>query len=194
MIHFWATLAQFWPSSGQKMTGNGWKLWFPTIISMSIHTIQFKLVVYTCWLRVQKWFAFEPRWPNFGLLVAKRRLKMGQNVGFQPSSEQVSIQFKFVVHTCWVSFQNWFAFGPRWTNFGLLMATIWPKMVISDHYLKKCSRNPVQVQCIHLLGKWVFKTDSLWGTLAEFGPSSGQKITRMVVSDHYPKKYSLSQI
>ena len=49
---FGMTLAQFWPSSGQKMTENGPKWWFPIIISKSIHIIQFKLSVYTYWVSV----------------------------------------------------------------------------------------------------------------------------------------------
>ena len=50
---FGMTLTQFWPSSGQKITENGPKWWFPIIISKSIHIIQFKLCVYTYWVSVQ---------------------------------------------------------------------------------------------------------------------------------------------
>ena len=46
MIRFWATLTQFWSSSGQKMAKNESKCWFAIIISKSIHPIQLKFVVY----------------------------------------------------------------------------------------------------------------------------------------------------
>ena len=29
---------------------------------------------------------------------------------------------KHIVYTCWVSFQNWLAYGPRWSNFDPLVA------------------------------------------------------------------------
>ena len=116
LIHFWATLAKFWPSSGHKMTEN-W--WFPTIIVKSIHTIQCKLGVYTYW----------------------------------------------------VSVQNWFALG---ANFGPLVATKWLKMVVSDHYLKKYSHNPIQTWCVLLLCE-CSELIRFWST-SKFWPSTGQKI------------------
>ena len=61
-----------------------------------------------------------------------------------------TIQFKLSEY--WVTVQNWFAFWPCWQNFGPLVATKWPKMVVSDHYLKKYSHNPIQTWCVHLLG------------------------------------------
>ena len=75
LIRFWPTLAKFWHSNDQKnwpkMGQNGW---FPTIISKSIHTIQFKLVLYTCWVSVQSWFNFGRCWRNFGPLVSNKLL------------------------------------------------------------------------------------------------------------------------
>ena len=107
------------------MIKNGSKWWFPTIISKKkIHTIQFKVVVFTCWVSVQNWFAFRPRWPNFGPLVAKK----------------------------------------------------WLKMVVSDHYLKKYSHNPIQTWYLHLLGD-CSELICFLATLAKFWPSSGHKIT-----------------
>ena len=97
---FWVTLVPLWPSNGKKMTENGSKCWFSTIISDGIHPIQFKLVLYTCWVSVQNWLAFGPCWPNFGPLVA-----------------------------------------PKWL-----------KLVVSERYLKRYTRNPIQTQCVHLLG------------------------------------------
>ena len=108
------------------MTENRSKLWFPTVIWKSIHTIQFKLVVYTCW----------------------------------------------------VSVQNWFAFGPCWPNFGPLVATKWLKIVVSDHNLKK-SIHAIQFKlgqwCVHLLGE-CSELIRFWATLAKFWPSSGHKM------------------
>ena len=46
----------------------------------------------TCWVSVKEWFTFGRRWPNFGPLVAKKWLKVGQNGGFQPLSEKVFMQ------------------------------------------------------------------------------------------------------
>ena len=179
LIRFWATLAKFWPSSGHKITEMVvfdhyhaiqsklgvytfwvsvqnwfafWPLWpnFGPLVATkwlkmkSIHAIQFKLDVCTYWVSVQNWFAFWPLWPNVGPQVATKWLKM--------KSIHV-IQFKLDVCTYWVSVQKWFAFWPRWLNFGPLVATKWPKMVVSDHYQKKYSRNPIQTWCVHLLGE-----------------------------------------
>ena len=74
------TFGPCWPNFGplvaKKITVNGSKCWFLTIISKSTHTIQFKLVVYTCWVSVQNRFTFGPRGPNCGPLVATKWLKM----------------------------------------------------------------------------------------------------------------------
>ena len=121
---------------------------FPTIIWKSNGSIHLKFGVGIYWVSVQNWFAFGWRWPNFGPPVAKKWLKMGQNGGFQPLSEKVFTQSNY-----WVSVQKWFAFWPRWPNFGPLVATKWLKMVVSDHYLKKYSRKPIQFCCVHLLGE-----------------------------------------
>ena len=144
LIRFWATLVQFWPSSGQKITDNGPKWWFPTIIWKSIHTIQFKLDGYTYWVSIQKWFAFWPRWTNFGPPVATKLLKM----------------------------------------------------VVSDHYLKKYSCKPIQTCCVHLLGE-CSELICFLATLAKFWPSSGHKITENVgfwpISEKVPLFLNLFQ-
>ena len=49
-------------------------------------------------------------------------------------------------------------------------------MVISDHYLKKYSRNPIQISCLHLLGQCA-ELISFWSTFAMFWLSSGRKMT-----------------
>ena len=76
LIQFWAMLDRFQLSGGQKMTENVGLRWFPTISWKTNHSIHFSLCVYTCWLSIQNWFAIGPCWPNFGLLVAKKLLKM----------------------------------------------------------------------------------------------------------------------
>ena len=88
-----------WPTfchlSGKKLTENEAKWWFPSIIWKSILTIQFqfKLVVYTCWVSVQYWFAFGTRCPNFGPLLVKKIFELCRNGGFRPLSEKVFMQF-----------------------------------------------------------------------------------------------------
>ena len=49
-------------------------------------------------------------------------------------------------------------------------------MIVSSHYLKKCSRNPIQTWCVHLLGR-CSELIRFWLTLAKCWPSSGQKMT-----------------
>ena len=138
LTHFWITWTQFWSSSGKKMTENGSKCWFLTIISKSVHTIQFKLVVYTCWVSVQNWFAFYPRtWLNFGPLVAKKS------------------QWKCV------------------------------KILVSDHYQKKYSSNPIQIWCVHLLGE-CSELIRFWATLAKFCPPLAQKIMKLGENGCFP--------
>ena len=55
-VQNWFAFGPCWPNFvplvAKKMTENGSKCWFPIIISKSIHTIQFRLVVYTCWVSV----------------------------------------------------------------------------------------------------------------------------------------------
>ena len=79
-VQNWFTFGWCWPNFGppvpqKRLLKNRSKWWFPTIIWKSIHTIQFKLVVYTCLVCVQNWFAFGWRWLDFGPLVAKNDWK-----------------------------------------------------------------------------------------------------------------------
>ena len=48
-------------------------------------------------------------------------------------------------------------------------------MVVSDHYLKNNSQNPIQTWCIHLLDEGSELIDYL-AKLGKFWPSSGHKI------------------
>ena len=91
------------------------------------------------------------------------------------------------MYTCWLSDQKWFAFRPRWPKFGPLVATKWLQMVV-HHYLEKYPRNPIQTWCVHFLWE-CSELICFWATLAKFWPSSGHKITEIVVSHQYLKKY-----
>ena len=61
-------------------------------------------------------------------------------------------------------------------------------MLVYGHYQKKHSHNPIQTYGVHLLGE-CSELIRFWATLAKFWPSSGHKMTEMVVSDHYLKYY-----
>ena len=56
----------------------------------------------------------------------------------------------------------------------------WGQTVVSDHYLKKYSHNPIPIQTcgVHLLGD-CSDLISFWDTLAKFWPSIGQKIIQI---------------
>ena len=155
-----------------RMTEIGSKCRFSTIISKGIHRIQSKLMVYTCWMGVQNWFAFGPRWSNFSPLVATNDWK-----GWFPTIIWKiihAIQFILGVHAYCVSVQNSFAYGPRWPNFGHLVATKWLNVVVYDHYLKKYSPNSFKTWCVHLLSD-CSELIRLWATLAKFWSSNGHK-------------------
>ena len=113
-INFWLTFGWCWPNFvplvAKKLTENGSKLCFLTIIWNSIHTIQFKLVLYSCEVSVEKWFAFGWSWVNSGSkwwfwTIIWKSIH--------------AIQIKLGVYTYWVSVQNWFTFGPCWPNLAL---------------------------------------------------------------------------
>ena len=92
--------------------------------------------------------------------------KMTENCDFWPLSEKV---FRQSNSNLWYIFfgqcSELVHFGPRWPNFGPLVATKWLKMVVSDHYLKKYSHNPIQTWCVHLLGE-CSELIYFWPTLA----------------------------
>ena len=72
-------------------------------------------------------------------------------------------------------------------------------MVVSIHYLKMYSHNPIPIQTcgVHLLDE-CSETICFWDMLVKFWPSIGQKnysnCVKMVVSDHYLKKCSCNSI
>ena len=70
--------------------------------------------------------------------------KMTENGGFQPVSVKISTQSNSNLVCALIGWvQNWFAFWPYWTDFGHLVAKKWLKMVVSEHYLTKYSRNSI---------------------------------------------------
>ena len=48
----------------------------------------------------------------------------------------------------------------------------WLQMLVSDHYLKKYSHNPIQSSGVHFLGE-PSELICFWATLAKFWPSGG---------------------
>ena len=86
-----------------------------TVIWKSIHTIQFKLGVYTYWVSVHNCFTFGSHWPNFGPLVAKKLMKLGENGCFWPPPAKLSTQPNwFLVCTfMWWVFRNYSIFLPQ---------------------------------------------------------------------------------
>ena len=61
---------------------------------------------------------------------------MMENCGFQPLSGKLIIQstLDLDVYTYLMSLQSLFAFGPRWPNFGSLVAKRLLKMVVFNRY------------------------------------------------------------
>ena len=170
-LTFWPCWSNFGPSSGHKMTENGC---FRSLFEKAFKQYNSNLVCTLIW-RVFRIVLF------FG--------HVGQILALQwPSNDWKwwfptiiwksihAIQFKLVVYTYWVSVQNWFVFWPRRQNFGSLVAIKCLKIVVSNHYLKKYSRNPIQTWCVYLLGECSELICCL-ATLVKFWPSSGHKMT-----------------
>ena len=114
-------------------------------------------------------YALVQFWPSSGL----KRLKMGQNGGFRSLSEKVFTQ----------SYSNLMCTLIGWVfrihiNNGPLVTTKWLEMVVSDHYLKKYSHNPIQTWCVHLLGE-CSELIRFWAALAKCWQSSGHKMTEI---------------
>ena len=161
----WATLAQFW--------------WFTTIIWKSIHTIQFQLVVYTCWVSVQKWFAFEQCWPNFSPLVARKIhvkcVKMVVSDRYLKTYLNNPIQTWCVrlLGKCSELICFWAMLAKFWPSRGQKITEncgFWP---LSGKVFMQSNSNLV---CTHI--RWVYRNDLLFlAMLAKFWPSSGDKMT-----------------
>ena len=134
-------------------------------------------------------------WATLAKLWPSSVHKMTEYGGFWPLSKKIFMQskFKLGVYTYWMSIQNWLALGPCWPTFCPLVATKWLKMMVSDHYLKKYSRNPIQTWCVHLLGECseMVNFGPCW---PDFGTLVATKWLKYVVSDCYLKKYSRNTI
>ena len=147
---------------------NGPRWWFLTIIWKSIHKIQFKLVVYTCWVSVQKLFTFGQCWPNFVPLMAKNHLKL----------VKMMVSNRFLKKDSHNPIQTWrvhllgecseiICFLITLAKFWPSSGTKWLKLVVSDYYLKKYSRNSIQTWCVHLLAE-CWEIICFWSMLAKF--------------------------
>ena len=80
-----------------ELPWSDWKWWCPTIIWKSMHTIQFRLGVYTFWVIVKKWFAFFTTlakfWPSSGRKINENDgYKIAENDGFLPLSGKIFMQ------------------------------------------------------------------------------------------------------
>ena len=85
--------------------------------------------MHQCWLLFETPINIHLRalsWEMSPLWIAKISLIITSKFSFRfPRCQRVTIQFKNSVYTSWVSVQNWFAFGPCWTNFGPQVAKKW---------------------------------------------------------------------
>ena len=164
-INFWLTFGWCWPNFvplvAKKLTENGSKLCFLTIIWNSTHTIQFKLVLYSCEVSVEKWFAFGWSWVK--MVVLDHYLKKYSRNPNQTWCLHLLGECSELIH-----------FWAMLAKFGPLVATRCLKMVIPDCFLKKYSCKAIQTWCLHILGE-CSQLIHFWTTLAEFWPSSGQK-------------------
>ena len=149
---------------------------FLTIIRKSNHSVNFKFGVCICCMGVHNWFAFGRHWPNFGHLVAIKRLKMGQNGGLRPLSETVFTQsnsnlvctfiglvFRTDSLSCYVS-QILILYLTQ-SDSKWFPPIIWKKITKSN-----------STWSVHLLGECSELT-GYWVTMAKFWPASDHKIT-----------------
>ena len=95
---------------------------------------------------------------NIGMVSVRVSVRPSVRSGFPAIvwKSNHSINFEFYVGICWVSVQNWLAFGWHWPNFGALVAKDdlkWAKKVVSDHHVNKYSHNLIQICGVHLLGE-----------------------------------------
>ena len=123
VIRFWVTLVKMLVSDHylKKWPQNDWKWWFLTIIRKNMHAIQLKLGVYTYWVSV--WFRNDSLLGHVGQIWAlwwPKKFNWWFPTVIWKSIH--TIQSRLGVYTCGVSVQNWFAFWPRWPNFGPLVA------------------------------------------------------------------------
>ena len=146
-------------SWGDNKNGERPSFWFPTIIWNINNSINFKFGVCICWESCQNWLALGRGWYNFGPLVAKKRLKMGQYGGFRPLSEKLyRIQFKLVVYPCCVSVQKWFTLGQYWPNFRPLGA---------KNYFKAGQNGGFRPSSVKVFTQSNFKIETLLGHIGQ---------------------------
>ena len=112
-LTFHWSLFDLGPRWNHWWTKNNWKWWFSTIICVTNHV---NLGVYRYLVCLQILFNFGPHWPNFGLLVAHKWLKMVISDHYLKNCSLSPFQ-TWCIHL-WVSVQNWFAFGQCWPSFG----------------------------------------------------------------------------
>ena len=97
--------------------------------------------------------------------------------GFRPLSRKVIPQLMWDL--VYVFAGRVFRIGSPLGHIGQILAHYRQKMVVSDHYLKKYSYNPIQTvwQCLHIVG-WCAEMIRFWATLVKFWPSCGHKMTK----------------
>ena len=144
LICFWAMLAQFWSSSGQKMT---YIKWVKMLVS-DHYPKKYSHNPFQTWCvhllgDCSELISFSATLAKFCPSIGQKMTKKWCFLTIIWKSIHTN-HFKLVVYTYWVTVHNWFAFRPRWPNFGPLVAKKSLKMVVSDHYLKKYSHNPIQ--------------------------------------------------
>ena len=170
-VFFLATLAKFWPSSGHTMTENGG---FRPLSEKVFTQSNSNLVgTFIGWV-----FRIDLL---YGHVVGISPIWWPQNdwkIWFPTIIWKTiyAIQFKISVYTYWVSVQKWFAFWSCWPDFGPVLVTKWLRMMVSDHYMKNHSRNPIQTLWVHILGEYS-EIICFLVMLARFWPCIGHKMT-----------------
>ena len=141
-VQNWFAFGRRWPNFGPLVAKNYFK-WVKLVVSDHYMKNYLHNPIQTCCPHllgecsemIRIWVRLVQFCPSSG----KKWIKVGQNGGFRPLSYKSirTIQFKLGEYTYWVNIQVWLGFGPRWSNFGPLVATEWLKMVVSNHHLKK---------------------------------------------------------
>ena len=177
VIHFWAMLAQFWPSRGQKITFKCFKM----VVSDRYLKKCSHNPIQTWCVHLFKWvFRYDLLFGRVGQilalmwpLVATKWLKMVVSDHYLEKCSCNPIQTWCVHLLCECS--ELICFFPRWPNFGPLVTTKWLKLVVSNHYLEEYSRSPIQTLCVHLLDE-CSEIICFLATLAKFWPFSSHKM------------------
>ena len=113
------------------------------------------------------WVTLAQFWPSSG----QKWLRIGQNVGFRPLSQKVFTQSSSELICFWAMLdQFWPSSGQK------IMTENGSKLLVSNHYQKTYSHNPIQTCDVHLLGEFS-EFIHFWATLAKFWPSNGHRMT-----------------